>query len=71
MFLENILNLYSSFMVTCEDLGSKVQGAQSKAPRVPWLVIVWMFSMYPECACKENSAVQRSQRLGEVAHLLC
>lgn len=33
--------------------------------------MVWVLPMYPKSAFKENSAVQRSQRLGKVVHLLC
>lgn len=46
-------------------------GAQSMVPGVSWLVTVWMVPMYPEFALKESWAVQRSQRLEKVVHLLC
>lgn len=71
MFLENTFDLYASFMVTCEDLNSKFESSVYGTWGVLVSNIVWVFPMYPEFARKDNSAVQRSQRLRKVVHLLC
>lgn len=52
-------------------IGTQILGSQSMAPRVSWLVMVWVLPMYPKFAFKENSAAQRSRRLRKVVHLLC